>query len=205
MSITMSINVNDEQIEVKHDKCNRCKCWRFPSQFLNDKGRKLKTCDKCRERQRNKKKNSQLSVKNQYKIKCFKLYDEMKTEHKNIDFTLELNETHQYDLIADCDDFNATTILKNNCDIVKLNRWIKDAISGVRGKGECTICQEKMKTSISCVNCYKFHCTNCYINLYKTGQGIIKCPFCRHEIGYKLPIEAVDEFVKIMKEKLKNT
>jgi hypothetical protein len=34
--------------EVKHERCGKCKCWRLPSDFLNDKGRKLKTCDKCR-------------------------------------------------------------------------------------------------------------------------------------------------------------
>ena len=34
--------------EVKHEKCNRCKCWRLPEDFLNEKGRKIKTCLKCR-------------------------------------------------------------------------------------------------------------------------------------------------------------
>ena len=34
--------------EVKHEKCRRCNVWRIPSLFLNDKGRKLKTCKKCR-------------------------------------------------------------------------------------------------------------------------------------------------------------
>ena len=34
--------------EIKHEKCGRCKCWRLPSEFLNDKKRKLKTCSKCR-------------------------------------------------------------------------------------------------------------------------------------------------------------
>jgi len=36
--------------EVKHEKCGRCKTWRLPKQFLNHKGRKLKTCDVCRGR-----------------------------------------------------------------------------------------------------------------------------------------------------------
>jgi len=38
--------------EVQHEKCSRCKCWRLPEQFLNDKGRKIKSCSKCRERQK---------------------------------------------------------------------------------------------------------------------------------------------------------
>ena len=35
--------------EVKQVKCSRCKCWREPKVFLNTKGRKLKTCIKCRD------------------------------------------------------------------------------------------------------------------------------------------------------------
>ena len=36
--------------EVKHDKCPKCKCYRTLPLFLNAKGRKLKTCQKCRDR-----------------------------------------------------------------------------------------------------------------------------------------------------------
>jgi hypothetical protein len=39
--------------EVKHVKCPRCKCWRKPLEFLNAKGRKLKTCAKCRDYDKN--------------------------------------------------------------------------------------------------------------------------------------------------------
>ena len=46
--------------EVKHNKCEKCKCWRLPHEFLNDKGRKLKSCIKCRD----------LNNKNKQKNKC---------------------------------------------------------------------------------------------------------------------------------------
>ena len=36
--------------EVEHVKCNTCKCWRLPALFLNDEGRKLKSCTACRAR-----------------------------------------------------------------------------------------------------------------------------------------------------------
>ena len=39
--------------EVKHEKCRRCKCWRADNQFLNDKGRRMKTCGTCRDSRRN--------------------------------------------------------------------------------------------------------------------------------------------------------
>lgn len=34
--------------EVIHERCRSCKCWRLPSCFLNDTGRRLKTCSNCR-------------------------------------------------------------------------------------------------------------------------------------------------------------
>lgn len=45
----------DIKQEVEHVKCSRCKCWRLPEHFLNATGRKLKTCQVCRDR---KKKNN---------------------------------------------------------------------------------------------------------------------------------------------------
>ncbi len=35
----------DEKCDIK---CNRCKTYRYPKQFVNDKGRGMKTCDICR-------------------------------------------------------------------------------------------------------------------------------------------------------------
>ena len=34
--------------EIKREKCGKCVCWREPAEFLNDKGRRMKTCSKCR-------------------------------------------------------------------------------------------------------------------------------------------------------------
>lgn len=37
-------------IEKKIIKCIRCRCYRDDEMFLNDKGRRLKSCSICRER-----------------------------------------------------------------------------------------------------------------------------------------------------------
>ena len=74
--------------EVRHEKCKRCKCWRLPTDFLNAKGRKLKTCKKCRDvakkhrednkeyyekyRDENKDKNKKYRDENKEKIKEYR-------------------------------------------------------------------------------------------------------------------------------------
>ena len=40
--------MSEQKEEVKHDKCGKCKCWRLPADFLNEKGRLMKTCRFCR-------------------------------------------------------------------------------------------------------------------------------------------------------------
>ena len=40
--------MSEQKQEVKHDKCGKCKCWRLPADFLNEKGRLMKTCRFCR-------------------------------------------------------------------------------------------------------------------------------------------------------------
>ena len=47
----------EEQADVQ---CNKCKCYRYPSDFLNNKGRTLKSCKNCRD----------LSAKSRERCKC---------------------------------------------------------------------------------------------------------------------------------------
>lgn len=54
---------------MQYDKCPKCKCYRLPNQFLNAKGRKLKTCDICRERGR-KRKEKYKCEHNKQKASC---------------------------------------------------------------------------------------------------------------------------------------
>ena len=55
--------------EVKHSKCGRCKCWREDNSFLNDKGRRLKTCSVCRKKAKEKRKQSKCEH-NKQKATC---------------------------------------------------------------------------------------------------------------------------------------
>jgi hypothetical protein len=41
--------ITEEKCETK---CGRCRTYRFPSQFFNDKGRTMKTCQVCRDKEK---------------------------------------------------------------------------------------------------------------------------------------------------------
>jgi len=61
MSIEEKADNKSMNLEEKADiKCGKCKCYRYPSEFLNTRGRTLKTCKKCRD----------LNTKSRERCKC---------------------------------------------------------------------------------------------------------------------------------------
>lgn len=53
-------------MEIEHIKCSCCKSWRTVDLFLNNSGRRLKTCKKCRDRK--KKYNQKPEVKEKIRL-----------------------------------------------------------------------------------------------------------------------------------------
>ena len=65
-------------MEVKHEKCYRCKCWRLPASFLNSKGRKLKCCSNCREKYKCAQCDYKSAIKSNLKIHIKQVHDKIK-------------------------------------------------------------------------------------------------------------------------------
>jgi len=78
--------------------------------------------------------------------------------------------------------------------ILESNTWdeIKrhiDAKMNIEKNDECYICSTKeiQKRRVTCTKCSSDWCVNCYINIFRTNKGIIKCPFCRFAYGEEFP------------------
>lgn len=74
---------------------------------------------------------------------------------------------------------------KSVMSILKDNTWEENkrhinAIISKNKNTDCSICFNKIISRTGCSKCSVDWCVECYINLFKTGQGIIKCPFCRY-------------------------
>jgi hypothetical protein len=54
--------------EIEYKKCPRCKCYREPEKFLNEKGRKLKTCECCRTTSKASRESKQTSAIDKAKV-----------------------------------------------------------------------------------------------------------------------------------------
>lgn len=70
----------------------------------------------------------------------------------------------------------------------EIKRHIDIKMSNERND-ECSICStmEIQKRRITCTKCASEWCINCYISIFKTNNGIIKCPFCRFSYGEEYP------------------
>ena len=70
---------NEEKADVK---CPRCKCYRYPSEYLNDKGRSLKTCIKCRDRATISRNKTQICEHKKQRSTCVECDGSQICEHK---------------------------------------------------------------------------------------------------------------------------
>lgn len=66
----------------------------------------------------------------------------------------------------------------------------------------CSICAEQMKKRVSCARCSNGTCGNCYINIFKANNGIIKCPHCRYSYGNHVPDNMIGIYIDEIKRKL---
>jgi hypothetical protein len=63
---------------------------------------------------------------------------------------------------------------------------------------ECFICSNEIiqKCRISCPKCASYWCLDCYISIFRTNKGVIKCPFCRFTYGQKFPDYMIEMGIK---------
>lgn len=79
-----------------------------------------------------------------------------------------------------------TILEENTWDEIK--RHIDAKLSNKKSN-ECSICYTNViiKRRVSCTKCASDWCIDCYINIFRTNKGIIKCPFCRFTYGNQFP------------------
>ena len=91
--------------------------------------------------------------------------------------------------------------LIKNLDYNTVKLYINKCSSGDGGEVFCQICLEINNIcNCRCNRCGEAYCPSCYIDLFKSGKGVIKCPFCRFEIGVRQDESHMEFMVEYMKE-----
>ena len=74
----------------------------------------------------------------------------------------------------------------------------------------CNICfndYKKIKNNINkttCPKCSEPYCVDCYINIFRSNKGIIKCPFCSFEYGSEFPEFMIEAGIEEIKKRIIN-
>ncbi len=135
-----------------------------------------------------------MSKQLQYNKRCEIIKNLINEKYINDIFTFEI-----YDNVIG--DFNEikffTRIVINNKETITIlpNTTWKDIERNINFKlknkdektKECPICLNNVSKYTSCNKCGNYWCIPCYIEIFKTGNGIIKCPFCRNSFGIYTP------------------
>lgn len=97
--------------------------------------------------------------------------------------------------------------LQSEINILSNSTWIdvKARIDNFFKKEKiCTICDDTVDKSVACCKCGSIHCTDCYIDLFEKGEGVIECPTCKSKFGRKIPKNLIDASIEAIKEKIEN-
>jgi hypothetical protein len=125
--------------EVKHDKCTTCKSWKPIPMFLNATGRKLKTCLKCRERD-----------------KAFRSTEVQRK--KRIEYNKNYNEIHSEKIKKQQKEYRSDPIIRERKRL-QTKKWnYKNKCEHNRYKSSCKECGG---ASICEHSRYKSHCKEC--------------------------------------------
>ena len=65
----------------------------------------------------------------------------------------------------------------------------------------CEICFNHPRI-VLCNKCANYWCGDCYIDLFRIGHGIIKCPYCRYEFGKKFTERELNKHIDEIKRKI---
>ena len=80
----------------------------------------------------------------------------------------------------------------------EIKRHIDKKMSNDR-PNECTMCYNDIKRRATCAKCSNEWCIDCYIDIFRTNKGLIKCPFCRDVYGYICPEYMMERAIRQIK------
>lgn len=120
-----------------------------------------------------------------YQKRCNVIYNLVKYKYCEIECHLILNKYNSlYEMHLPIQ--SAIVTILHDSNIENIYRHMDKKINGKWIGQECNICCEEIKRNITCSKCSNNWCGNCYINMFKTGEGITKCPYCCYQLGEKM-------------------
>ena len=68
-----------------------------------------------------------------------------------------------------------------------IKRILQKKMSTHDDRWTCDVCYEESAHRVSCNRCSNDICGECYIRAFRSGHGVVVCPWCRHRTGTHFP------------------
>lgn len=128
-----------------------------------------------------------------YKNKCLIIFNLVKNEFPKNNFKLQNNK------IIFEDGREITILYDNSWDEVKRHIYKKLE----QNYGDCSICFNNISQNVSCPKCSNNFCVECYINIFKSNKGLIKCPHCRFTYGNIMNNQQINQGIQMIRSKIR--
>lgn len=141
--------------------------------------------------------------------------DDKKQYYNNCNLIIKLILKHYYprtirDIVNDDTGIVEVFISNSHISLLPNRKWkcIKRVIDKlVRNEDKkesesCNICTKQIKMNVSCPTCGDKYCSDCYIQIFKNGKGIITCPYCGFKYGNHMTDLEIDCGILEIKKKL---
>jgi hypothetical protein len=129
-----------------------------------------------------------ISDKIKYYKRCNILKNLASLKFKNTKF-MGLYQPASENYLLIIDEKHMTTII-NTTTLPELERIIQKKLTDDYPE-DCLLCCYKIdkvdRHNVSCTKCSTGICTECYINIFRVGMGVITCPFCKYTFGRVAP------------------
>ena len=138
-----------------------------------------------------------------YNKRCHIIYNIIDAKFPAIKFQLESN--HDNNLTEILFEYlpgniSVITILPDST-IQEIERNIKVKLTD-ETDGHCIVCFETEIKRVACPRCGNYFCGECYINIFRHNNGLIKCPHCRFTDGKIQHPNMIETLVDDIRSKL---
>lgn len=135
-----------------------------------------------------------------YEKKCHIIKNLIKKVFPNENFIISITDDTGLMVVTINEEGTVTILPDNNWKEIKRN--ICKKLSKDYKDNQCCICFDNIKKNVSCNKCSNGWCGNCYISLFRSGKGIIKCPHCRFTFGINVPESMMETCINEIKDKM---
>lgn len=127
---------------------------------------------------------------------CSKNFDDGKIPAKSIYYTVNEESRLSVINVHDFEDNVTEIIIEPESVWSKIKSSIDEIFINLK---RCSICKNIPMDLEHCDRCHKEWCTPCHIDIFKTGKGIVTCPFCSFYYGEKLTHSQIKNAIKKIK------